>query len=265
MKAFGTFCDQAKCPLYSEKETTYDRITRILGQVKRQPLIFRKADMTGLITHDMLSEKIQSALYGPARWTDLAKDLKAIDEGNMKGLAAYVDVIPKLSEVAKEMETVSFGLKAIYYADMDSSKELREADIRNMLTEANNLLEPLSAKVFVKGQLLGNSANTWKTKDNLRYTGPWNNKFANPILLANTKYDPATPLSLAEETLKLMNQGGKNNAVLLQQDSVGHLTSKLQSACTINAFREYMLQGKLPATGTICKPDVPNPFQVRKP
>jgi pimeloyl-ACP methyl ester carboxylesterase len=258
LKAFGAFCDEAKCPLYSEKESAYDRVVRILSKLKQNPLIFRNTEVTGLITYDMLNDKIQGALYVPRRWARLAKDLKKLEDGNLEGLVDYVDLMPKLSDVPKLMENHSSGFQAVYYADMDCTKVLGEADVRNFLIETNDQLHPLL------GGLGGNTGCSWKTKDNMRYTGPWNKKFANPILLASTKYDPATPLSSAIETLALMNEGGLNNAVLLQQDSVGHCTDEQESTCTINAFREYMLQGKLPAPGTVCQPNVANPFLPKK-
>jgi hypothetical protein len=258
LKAFGDFCDEAKCPLYSEKESAYDRVVRILSKLKQNPLIFRNTEVTGLITYDMLNDKIQGALYVPRTWARLAKDLKKLEDGNLEGLEDYVDLMPKLSDVPKEMESFSAGFRAVYYADMDSTEVLGEADVRNLLIEINNQLHPLL------GELFGNSAYSWKTKDNMRYTGPWNKKFANPILLAGNKYDPATPLSSAKETFELMNEGGLNNAVLLQQDSVGHCTPNQESTCTINAFREYMLHGKLPAPGTVCQPNIANPFIPKK-
>jgi hypothetical protein len=258
LKAFGDFCDEAKCPLYSEKEKAYDRVARILSKLKQNPLIFRNAEVTGLITYDMLNSIIQAALYKPSKWASLVEDLKKLDDGNLEGLGGYVDWMPKLSDVPKLMENHSSGGQAIYYADMDCSKALSEADVRNLLIETNDHLYPLT------GGLGGNTGCSWKTKDNMRYTGPWNKKFANPILLASNKYDPATPLSSAIETLALMNEGGLNNAVLLQQDSVGHCTGKQESTCTIKAFREYMLQGKPPAPGTVCQPNIANPFILKK-
>jgi pimeloyl-ACP methyl ester carboxylesterase len=258
LKAFGDFCDEAKCPLYSEKESAYDSVVRILSKLKENPLIFRNAEVTGLITYAMLNFRIQRALYSPSTWARLAEDLKKLDEGNLEGLEDYVDLMPKLSDVPKAMENHSSGYQAVYYADMDCTKVLGEADVRNFLIETNDQLHPLL------GGLGGNTAYSWKTKDNIRYTGRWNKKFANPILLASSKYDPATPLSSAIETLALMNEGGLNNAVLLQQDSVGHCTISQESTCTINAFREYMLQGKLPAPGTVCQPNIANPFLPKK-
>jgi pimeloyl-ACP methyl ester carboxylesterase len=259
LKAFGDFCDHAKCPLYSEKESAYDRVVRILSKLKQNPLIFRNTEVTGLITYAMLNFRIQNALYKPSTWARLAEDLKKLDDGNSEELGGYVDLMPKLSEFPKHMADHSSGFQAVYYADTDCTKALSEADVRNLLIETNDQLHPLMVM-----SLHGDSGCSWKTKDNMRYTGPWNKKFANPILLASTKYDPATPLSSAIEALALMNEGGLNNAVLLQQDSVGHCTISQESTCTINAFREYMLHGKLPAPGTVCQPNIANPFILKK-
>jgi hypothetical protein len=258
LQAFGKFCDEAKCALYSEKESTFERIVRILSQLKQKPLIFRSPTKTGLITYDMVSWHIQSFLYWPNLWSSLAQQLRMVDEQNLNELSSLVDGT-SLTELQNNKSELG-GFHGCLCADSLNVNMSADA-LGKFIGDKDAKLHPFSIDEAVQGIL---PCENWKTANNIRYTGPWNKKFANPILLASTKYDPATPLSSAIETLALMNEGGLNNAVLLQQDSVGHCTTAQESACTISAFREYMLHGKLPAPGSVCQPNVANPFVVKK-
>jgi hypothetical protein len=259
LQAFGKFCDEAKCALYSEKESTFERIVRILSQLKQKPLIFRSPNKTGLITYSEVSSQIQRFLYGPNSWSSLAQQLRMVDEQNLNELSSLVDGT-SLKEVQNFKRELG-GFNGCYCADSFNVKMSAEA-LGKFIGDNDAKVRPLSITEGILPAFL--RCDNWKTANNIRYTGPWNKKFANPILLASSKYDPATPLSSAIETLELMNQGGVNNAVLLQQDSVGHCTTAQESACTISAFREYMLHGKLPAPGSVCQPNVANPFIVKK-
>lgn len=109
----------------------------------------------------------------------------------------------------------------------------------------------------------------WKMDAAERYEGSWRNISTNfPIMLANSPYDPITPLSSAYEA----SAGFKNSRVLVHE---GHGVSfhsvptcsgmrlmcqqhgvmNHRSECTIKAIREYFANGTLPEHGTKCKPD----------
>jgi hypothetical protein len=91
-----------------------------------------------------------------------------------------------------------------------------------------------------------------------RYTGPWNNKFANPLLLIGKPYDPVTPLVNAQKTHELMKRDDGNiNSILLIQNGMGHTSLTHPSVCTLNIIRDYFLLGKIPGNQTICDPTTP--------
>ncbi|KAG8741902.1 hypothetical protein FRC11_014583 [Ceratobasidium sp. 423] len=48
---------------------------------------------------------------------------------------------------------------------------------------------------------------------------------------------------------------GNESAALLVQEGFGHCTIAHPSLCTAKAIREYFLRGKVPAPGTLCKPE----------
>ncbi|KEP46365.1 alpha/beta-hydrolase [Rhizoctonia solani 123E] len=98
---------------------------------------------------------------------------------------------------------------------------------------------------------------SWKIRPGQRYDGPWTveeglQKTRFPILYASLDADPVTPLSAAQ---KMVKSFGNQSAVLLVQEGFGHATVAHPSLCTAKAVHDYFLEGKVPAPGTICKPE----------
>lgn len=88
----------------------------------------------------------------------------------------------------------------------------------------------------------------WPRTDE-RYDGPWHRPTANPMLIVNPTYDPATPYVFAERITRQLG-----NARLLTLDGFGHTTRF--SACVTDWYTRYLLRGELPPVGTRCAQDV---------
>jgi pimeloyl-ACP methyl ester carboxylesterase len=71
-----------------------------------------------------------------------------------------------------------------------------------------------------------------------------------PILVIGTIHDPATPYPSAQN---MANQLG--SAVLLTYNGDGHTAYGRGSRCIDTAVDAYLVQGTVPATGTVCQPD----------
>jgi pimeloyl-ACP methyl ester carboxylesterase len=82
-----------------------------------------------------------------------------------------------------------------------------------------------------------------------RYNGPWNRRTANPVLVVNPTYDPATPYVFAQRMTRELG-----NARLLTLDGFGHTTRF--SACITGWYTRYLLERELPPVGTRCAQDV---------
>ncbi|GLY77612.1 alpha/beta hydrolase [Actinoallomurus iriomotensis] len=87
-----------------------------------------------------------------------------------------------------------------------------------------------------------------------RYTGPWNKRTANPVLLLNNSKDPATSYKGA-----VAMSHDLARARLLTVDGYGHTVFSNPSACAMEYETRYLLTGALPPTGTVCEPDA-TPF-----
>jgi pimeloyl-ACP methyl ester carboxylesterase len=84
-----------------------------------------------------------------------------------------------------------------------------------------------------------------------RYTGPWNRRTANPVLVIGTTDDPATPY---QGSVAMAHQLAR--ARLLTVDGYGHGTS---SPCRDRYLVRYLISKILPPEGTTCAQS-PQPF-----
>jgi hypothetical protein len=95
----------------------------------------------------------------------------------------------------------------------------------------------------------------WPAQDADRYRGPWDAPTSAPILLLSRRYDPATPYSSGVAASRTLA-----SARLLTIDGWGHgyhVAGK--STCADEAMAAYVIDGLLPAAGTICPVDA-GPF-----
>ncbi|KZV71961.1 hypothetical protein PENSPDRAFT_576805, partial [Peniophora sp. CONT] len=69
-----------------------------------------------------------------------------------------------------------------------------------------------------------------------------------PILFISNTLDPVTPHANAEKMSGLFP-----GSALLMQNTTGHASVSANSNCTLSAFAEYLVNGTLPAAGTVCQ------------
>jgi pimeloyl-ACP methyl ester carboxylesterase len=81
------------------------------------------------------------------------------------------------------------------------------------------------------------------------FRGPWHGTTANPVLLVGNAHDPATPFSGAAALHQLLD-----GSRLFRLDGWGH-GALGESRCVTKVFDAYLVQGTLPAVGTVCEPD----------
>ncbi|MFQ6396860.1 alpha/beta fold hydrolase [Nocardia sp. KC 131] len=90
----------------------------------------------------------------------------------------------------------------------------------------------------------------WHGHDADRYTGPWNRRTAAPILVLNSRMDPATPLRGAYAGAAELAQ-----AQVVVVEGAGHSSMYVQSTCAEQVKREYLFSGLLPPEHTGCSVD----------
>jgi pimeloyl-ACP methyl ester carboxylesterase len=93
----------------------------------------------------------------------------------------------------------------------------------------------------------------WPATAQDTYEGPFTVKSSSPTpLVVATTYDPATPYRGA---LKLVRELG--NARLITMRGDGHTAYGGNSKCIDDAVNAYLVDGTLPAAGTVCRQEVP--------
>jgi pimeloyl-ACP methyl ester carboxylesterase len=90
----------------------------------------------------------------------------------------------------------------------------------------------------------------WHGHDADRYTGPWNRRTSAPILVLNTRNDPATPLQGA-----IAGASQLYEAQVVVTEGAGHSSMYVASTCTERVKRDYLFSGVLPSPGTGCRRD----------
>lgn len=97
---------------------------------------------------------------------------------------------------------------------------------------------------------ISSACSAWPGASDDRYTGPFTAATANPVLVASTRFDPATPLHGAERAAALLP-----NSRQLTVEGWGHTTLFL-SAAADEAVSAYLLDGTLPAVGAVFVQDI---------
>ncbi|MFE7637328.1 alpha/beta fold hydrolase [Kitasatospora sp. NPDC057518] len=83
-----------------------------------------------------------------------------------------------------------------------------------------------------------------------RYDGPWDRRTAAPVLVVANTGDPAWPYEGSRAMADTLA-----GARLLTVDGYGHTVLGNPSACAAGAQERYLVEGRLPAPGTVCAPD----------
>jgi pimeloyl-ACP methyl ester carboxylesterase len=224
------------------------RIDVLLARLRRSPVPAPNAPVPGLLDYPTAQTLIFSALYNTPLWPLLATGLAAAEQGDGSVL---------LGLVAAGTGTAP--------TDYDNT---RDAQAGILCTDSPAPRDPARWPAFVRqlerisptaagavGWLVGLPCATWPAQAVSRYTGPWNARTSHPVLLIGVTHDPITPLASARKLAGLMGP----SAVLLTHDGYGHTSFGQRSTCTLTAEARYLVQGLLPAPGTVCRADAP-PF-----
>jgi TAP-like protein len=91
---------------------------------------------------------------------------------------------------------------------------------------------------------------SWRATAADRYTGPWDRRTANPVLVLNTTHDPASPYQGAVAMSRQLP-----SARLLTVDGYGHIGQGTPSACATRYINRYLIRTQLPPIGTRCRQD----------
>ncbi|MFF0391863.1 alpha/beta hydrolase [Kitasatospora sp. NPDC004615] len=90
----------------------------------------------------------------------------------------------------------------------------------------------------------------WPAPDRDRYDGPWNRRTARPVLVVANTGDPAMPYEGSRALARSLDR-----ATLLTVNGFGHTVLANPSDCAARHEARYLVDGTLPAAGTVCAPN----------
>ncbi|MFD3731290.1 alpha/beta hydrolase [Streptomyces sp. NPDC058632] len=181
-------------------------------------------------------------------WTDLARRLQDLWNGRVPGPSAPPPAPPVPVPYTGDEQG-----GAVLCGD---SPNPRDPDVYHALEEASATRAGDTGRFWTWA---AQPCATWPAVAANRYTGPWNNPTAHPVLVVGTVYDPSTPYAGAQAMA-----GELASARLLTNKGYGHTALVNPSSCIKAHESRYLVDGTLPAPGSTCQQDTP-PFSATKP
>jgi len=249
-------CDEAgpDCA-FSAPGGSADRWENLATALRAQPLALPDGS---LYTYDFLIADATGAMYAPESW------------GGPEGFGAYLDALADavlgdqaaVSQVAALRQLLVNGLTVQAVAAQEYNNGL-DAFFGNQCAD---IQYPQSLSAFrlidrfaAAGSRFGpywwwtnSGCAAWPVNDD-RYIGPWSTRTAHPVLVVGNYFDGITHYDGAKASAKLLR-----NSRLLGYAGWGH-TAYGRSECVFTYVNSYLVDGSLPAEGTVC-PANPNPF-----
>jgi hypothetical protein len=233
----------AKCAFTAGgPEETRAKFGEMLKRVRFGPLGSGRAyaDLVGTVA---------ARLYAPRLWSGLAEMLQDVWTGNSMGPE------PASSDVVVT-DPVAGTSRAVDSADGEQYGSLGQflgvvcGESPNpgpkAFPEIDDFAFSRSGAVGGGWTWLAEPCATWPIRAAARYTGPWDARTKNPILVIGITHDPATPYQGA---VAMSEQLGR--ARLLTMDGYGH--GAFGQFCTYPYVNRYFTQGIVPPRGTRCR------------
>jgi pimeloyl-ACP methyl ester carboxylesterase len=233
--------DQAACSGFGGTDplVAYDRLLAT-AEAAPIPAPGYPEDPRPVTAHE-IREVTTTLLYAKQFWGFLAAGLAAAEDGDASLLRALLD--------------------QVVYADPTSTDRFFaiSAGEQQWPTDVDAYLERGAAEWAAFPHFWGNSAYSeipwglWPVQDEDAFYGPFDVPASSPApLVIGTTYDPATPYSGSVAMVEALG-----NARLLTMEGDGHTAYGRNSACVDAATDAYLIDGALPAAGTVCQQEVP--------
>ncbi|MGW0566516.1 MULTISPECIES: alpha/beta hydrolase [Streptomyces] len=227
-----------ECPLGDSAQDVKDRIAKLLADLDGKPIpgIFPRQ-----LTQTAATSGIAQSLYSKEFWEYLTEGLQQAYDGDGKVLMLLSDSMNGRNQDG-EYSNISAANVSINCAD--DKPRYTAADVRAKLPEFRE-----ASSVFGDYLAWGMVGCTdWAVAgdaDHPDVSAPG----AAPILVVGNTGDPATPY---EGARKMVDALGKGVGVELTYKGQGHGAYDSGSTCVRDAVNGYLLNGRVPAAGTVC-------------
>ncbi|TXS17413.1 MULTISPECIES: alpha/beta hydrolase [unclassified Streptomyces] len=222
-------------------KATRDKFDRLTQRLRKEPV--------DTWTYARTVADTVNSLYLVSGWAGLAGRLQELWQGRAPEPAAFPPAppVPDPNPYVGEEQAA-----AVLCGD---SPNPRDAGVYPSLEEAS-AARAGDAGRFWTWSTAGCTA--WPTSPD-RYTGPWDRRTANPVLVVGTTYDPSTAYPNSRAMVEELA-----DARLLTNEGYGHTALLNPSGCVQEHESRYFVDGVLPPAGTTCRQDTP-PFTAPKP
>jgi pimeloyl-ACP methyl ester carboxylesterase len=249
---FFRLCDlagQGRCAFSGDASS---RFAALLERLAAAPIRVPRSGADDLAVDDAwLIVTSFDALYNSFWWPALAQTMSALErhftsQGSDGGLGPLVEAALRDDGGSALLSSIEEA-SGILCSDSDNPR--------------NPFVWPLAAEIAERrygyfGPLstwVSSACARWPGSNKSRYAGPFDRWTANPVLLMNTRFDPANRHEGARATAERLP-----NSHLLTVEGWGHTTSFL-SLCAKQIVSAYLIHGALPDEDSTCQQDVP-PF-----
>jgi pimeloyl-ACP methyl ester carboxylesterase len=227
----------------------FDKWEELRNRLRQGPVPVTLPDGTvGEVTYSNLLEVTISTLYAPPTlWGPLADALQQVYTG--ADLAGAMQDLDRLA--AQALGTYRYADEVPFddsFAAVVCSETDNPTDQRRFVRAAQRDERRFGAGGEFWAWAAPECA-TWPVKDEDRYIGPYDTPTANPILMINNVFDPATSFQSAVEL-----QSQLANAQLLPVAGYGHVAF-FTSACAADALATYVIDQVLPPVDLVCAQD----------
>ncbi|WP_328873710.1 alpha/beta fold hydrolase [Streptomyces sp. NBC_00287] len=226
------------CPIGDSAQDVKDRIAELLTDLDKKPLpgIFPRD-----LTQTAATNGIAQALYSQDFWEYLTEGLQQAYDGDGRILMLLSDSMNGRSENG-EYSNITAANVSINCAD-DKPRYTAEY-VQSKLPEFRAASE-LFGDFLAWGMV---SCTDWEVAgaaDHPDVSAPG----SAPILVVGNTGDPATPYEGARKMVQALGEGV---GVELTYKGQGHGAYDSKNKCVQNAVDGYLLDGKVPAAGTVC-------------
>ncbi|CAE6409120.1 unnamed protein product [Rhizoctonia solani] len=205
---------------------------------------------------------ILNALYQPQGWSNLALELKGVSDFLRDPTSANTTEIKRWlptsvnptdsnhkprSDANTPNQAPTYAYEAVTCADAQDAGNTTTKDVFDFVVKVTRHVSHMFGPIST-AQISGTYCHHWPVRAVERYTGPWNKKLSNPILVIGNEADPITPYVSAKHVADALG----SSAVLIEQDDYGHASLAMHSNCTFSALKKYFLHNKLPQKDEFC-------------
>ncbi|MFJ2907017.1 alpha/beta hydrolase [Streptomyces sp. NPDC087212] len=226
------------CPVGDTAQDVKNKIAKLLKDLGRKPIpgIFPRE-----LTQTAATNGIAQSLYSKDFWEYLTEGLEQAYDGDGRVLMLLSDSMNGRSENGKYSNITAANI-AINCAD--DKPRYTVADVQSKLPEFR-AASPVFGDFLAWSMV---SCTDWAVPgaaDHPDVSAPG----SAPILVVGNTGDPATPYEGAK---KMVDALGKGVGVELTYKGQGHGAYDSKDKCVQSAVNGYLLDGKVPAAGTVC-------------